>query len=111
MNAGSSIQMIDLEDYKEVNLHTYQQLIGKLIYLAYGTRPDIIFAVRQLSKHNADPRKRHLQVAKRVVRYLKRTVDMGLVFGQKTANCLLREPSPYGLIGYADSNFAKNPKD
>ncbi len=46
MKAGLSIEMGDLEDYKETDLRTYQQLIGKLMYLAYGTRPNITFAVR-----------------------------------------------------------------
>lgn len=46
MKAGSSIEMGDLEDYKETDLWTYQQLIGKLIYLAYSTRPNITFVVR-----------------------------------------------------------------
>ncbi len=106
MKTGSSIKMSNPKDYKEAHLCTYQQLIKKLIYLACDTCPNIAFVVRQLSKHNADPRKGHLQVAKRVVRYLKGTIEMGLIFGQETANCHLREAPPYGLIGYADSNFA-----
>lgn len=45
MKAGSSIKMTDPEDYKEADLRTYQRLIGKLIYLVCGTRPDIAFAI------------------------------------------------------------------
>ncbi len=67
MKAGSSIKMEDLEDYEKTDLLIYQQLIDKLMYLAYNTRPDIAFAVELLSKHNADPRKGHFRVAKRVV--------------------------------------------
>ena len=111
MKAGSSIEMSDPEDYEEADLCTYQRLIGKLMYLACGTRPDIAFVVGQLSKHNVDPRKRHLRAAKRVVRYLKGTMEMGLIFGRETANRHPREPPPYGLIGYADSNFAGDPED
>lgn len=32
-----------------------QKLISKLIYLLYSPRSEIFFAVRQLSKYNADP--------------------------------------------------------
>lgn len=78
------------------------------MYLACGTWPDIAFAVGQLSKHNADPRKGHLRAAKRVVRYLKGTMDMGLTFGRGTNP---RDPPPYGLVGYADSNFAGDSED
>lgn len=79
------------------------------MYLACGTRPDIAFAVGQLSRHNADLRKGHLRVARRVVRYLKGTMEMGLTFGRGAANP--RRPPPYGLIGYGDSNFAGDPED
>lgn len=99
--------MGDPEDYEEADLRTYQQLIGKLMYLACGTRPDIAFTV---SKHNADPRKGHLRAAKRVVRYLKGTMNMGLTFGRET-NWMSRDPPPYGLLGFADSNFAGDPED
>ena len=111
MKAGSAIDMSDPEDYEEVDLHTYQRLIGKLMYLSCGTRPDIAFAVGQLSRHNADPRKGHLRAAKRVVRYLKGTIEMGLTFGQESGERPPRDPLPYGLVGYADSNFAGDPED
>lgn len=111
MKAGSAIEMTEPEDYEEADLRTYQRLIGKLMYLACGTRPDIAFVTGQLSRHNADPRKGHLRAAKRVVRYLRGTMEMGLVFGRKLGNRLSRDPSPYGLIGFADSNFAGDPGD
>ncbi len=81
------------------------------MYLACGTRPDIAFVVSQLSKYNADPRKGHLQVAKKVVRYLKGIMQMGLVFGREVKGHLLRDLPPYDFIGYANSNFAGNPGD
>ena len=81
------------------------------MYLAFGTRPDIAFVVGQLSKHNLDPRKSHLRAAKRVVRYLHGTMEMRLIFGWESNNRLLRDPPLYGLIGFADSNFAGDPDD
>lgn len=79
------MEMTDPEDYNETNLYTYQKLVKKLIYLLYNIKPDIVFAVKQLSRHNVDPKKEHLQVAKQVVRYLKGTTTIGLIFGQESA--------------------------
>lgn len=77
MKAGSAIEMIEHDDYEDTEIKPFQQLIGKLMYLACGTRPDIAFIVGLLSRYNADLRKGHLQAAERVVRYLKRTMHMG----------------------------------
>ena len=45
---------------------------------------------------------------KRVVKYLKGTMQIGLVFGKEVNKHLPRDPSPYVLIKYADSNFARD---
>ncbi len=111
MKAGSAIEMTEPEDYEETDLHMYKRLVGKLMNLASETRPDIAFVVGQLSKHNVDPKKDHLQAAKRVVRYLRRIMKMGLIFGQESNNRLPRDLSPYGVIGFVESNFAEDPKD
>lgn len=64
MKAGSSIKMIDPKDSNKTNPHIYQKLVEKLVYLFCGIKTDIVFAIRQFSKHNADPRKEHCQAAK-----------------------------------------------
>ncbi len=107
MKSGNAINISDVDAYGEENLHTYQQLIGKLIYFAYRTKPNIVFVVSQLSKHNADPQKDHLQAAKKVVRYLKGIMNLRLIYGQITVRNLLL----YGLSGYANNNFAGDPED
>lgn len=68
MKAGCFIDMQEPGDYEEAEIKPYQRLIGKLMYLSCGTRPDISFAVGQLSKHNADPRIGQMKAAKKVVR-------------------------------------------
>lgn len=35
--------MQEKDNYKKTNLKTYQELISKLIYFLYSTKPDIIF--------------------------------------------------------------------
>lgn len=73
--------MLEPNDYNEIDFYIYQQFIEKLIYLMYKTKPDITFVVGQISRHNSNPRKKRLRVAKRVVRYLKRIMQMELIFG------------------------------
>ncbi|XP_047249989.1 uncharacterized mitochondrial protein AtMg00810-like [Capsicum annuum] len=55
----------------------YQRLVGKLMY-ATITRPDISYAVQTLSQFMKMPKKSHLEVAHRVVRYLKGSVGQGI---------------------------------
>lgn len=62
------------------NRYNYRQLIGSLMYLAVCTRPDIAFACSQLSQYNNGFDVTHWQAAKRILRYLAGTIDLGLLF-------------------------------
>lgn len=55
MKASSAIKINKPNNYNEANLGEYQRLISKLMYLAWGTKSDIAFAIKKLSKHNANP--------------------------------------------------------
>lgn len=105
MKPGTFIALDEEEDIEETNIQAYQTLIGKLLYLACGTRPDISFCIGCLSQQCADPRIGHLKAARKVLRYLKGTAEIGLEFG---VNHVVRSTSwgelqPYG---YADASFA-----
>ncbi len=58
----------------------YRVIVGSVLYLACWTRPDIAFAVSELSRFVSDPGSVHMQAAKRVLRYLKGTKDLRLRF-------------------------------
>lgn len=58
----------------------YKNLIGTLMYLAVATRPDIMFAISYLSQFNDCYGEEHFKCAKRVLRYLKGTKSVGLIF-------------------------------
>lgn len=81
---------------KNTNINEYQSLIGSLMYLAVATRPDIMFTVSYLSQFNAANDETHWQCAKRVIRYLKGTINLGLTF-KKTG---------HQLMGFADADWA-----
>lgn len=81
------------------------------MYLACRTKPNIAFVVERLNKYNVYPRKGHLRAAKRVIRYLKGTIYLKLVYGQRSNRSSPTIPAPYNLIGYNGSNFAADSED
>lgn len=81
------------------------------MYLACRARLDISFTIGQFSRHNADSRKGHLQVAKRVIQYLCGTMEIGLTYGQELNKQMPRDFHTIGLIEFADSSFAGDPED
>jgi hypothetical protein len=56
----------------------YRSLTGALQYLTF-TRPDLTYAVQQICLHIHDPRESHLAALKRLLRYVRGTVDFSLV--------------------------------
>jgi hypothetical protein len=77
----------------------YRSLAGALQYLTF-TRPDIAYAVQQICLHMHDPRESHLAAAKRILRYLRGTLDYGLVIPRS---------SPTQLIVYTDADWVGCP--
>ncbi|CAN0442910.1 unnamed protein product, partial [Discosporangium mesarthrocarpum] len=77
----------------------YQELVGSLIYLVSCTRPDIAYAVMQLSRIQNKPSTANLTAGKRVLRYLKGTQDLPPRYGAGKGE----------LSGFADASFASDP--
>ena len=56
-----------------------KSLVGSLMYLIC-TRPDILVVVGVVSRFMEAPTSTHLEVAKRILRFLKGTIDLGLFY-------------------------------
>ena len=54
----------------------YQLVIGLLLYIMLGTRPDITYSVIKMSQFSANPSEEHLQKALYIVCYLSSTMDL-----------------------------------
>jgi hypothetical protein len=67
---------------------TYRSLAGALQYLTF-TRPDITYAVQQICLHMHDPREPHLTALKRLLRYLRGTIDYGLLHRSSSADLVI----------------------
>jgi hypothetical protein len=74
----------------------YREVLGLLMYIANGTRPDIAFAVNLLAQAAKNPGHVHWEALKHVVRYLKGTRDYRLTWGT----------SKTGLVAYSDASHA-----
>ncbi|XP_057746722.1 uncharacterized mitochondrial protein AtMg00810-like [Arachis stenosperma] len=80
---------------KIVNPTYYKSLIGSLRYLT-ATRPDIVFGVGLLSRFMEESCTNHLQAAKRILRYIKDTLNDGIYY---------ENTNEINLVGYTDSDW------
>jgi len=77
----------------------FRSLAGALQYLTF-IRPDIAYAVQQICLHMHDPREPHLVALKRILRYVRGTLHLGL---------LLRPSTSTDLAVYTDADWAGCP--
>ena len=75
----------------------YSALVGSLNYLALCTRPDLAQAVGVLARYMSAPTEAHWGVALGVVRYLRGTQDLGLVYSRSGQGV---------VVGFCDADFA-----
>ncbi|GJR40193.1 ribonuclease H-like domain-containing protein, partial [Tanacetum coccineum] len=77
----------------------YRSLAGGLQYLTF-TRLDLSYAVQQVFLYMHDPREPHFAALKRILRYVRGTVDFGLqLYASATTS----------LAGYTDADWAGYP--
>ena len=101
-NTTRSEPMLSQDDSKNsVDSTTYRSLMGSLRYLTH-TRPDLMFCSGYLSRYMKIPSKEHFTSAKRVLRYVKGTLNLGLSYKQG------RELS---LVGFYDSDYGGDSVD
>lgn len=88
----SSINPIDVVLFSRPSF--YRSLVGGLQYLTI-TRPDLALVANQACQHMQAPTNGHFSQGKRLLRYVKRTLDHGLSFS----------PAPFTLQAFTNSNW------
>ena len=83
------------------NPSLYKRLVGSLVYLTV-TRPDISYAIHQVSQYLSAPRSTHYAAILRIFRYLNGTFFHGLFYSTQ---------SPLILRAFSDANWAGDPTD
>jgi Reverse transcriptase (RNA-dependent DNA polymerase) len=58
----------------------YAKLLGELQFLTNSTRPDIAYAINKLAAYTANPSLQHVGALKRLLRYLKGTKNLGIMY-------------------------------
>ncbi|CAA0811482.1 Uncharacterized mitochondrial protein AtMg00810, partial [Striga hermonthica] len=63
----------------------YSRIIGSLMYLTNCTQPDLAYPVNNLSRFTSNPNHEHWNALKRVLKYLKYTLEYGLKYSRHPA--------------------------
>lgn len=79
----------------------FLHMLGCVLFLATITRADIMFVIGRLCRYMQCPRMRHLECLKRVLRYLKGTIDFGIRYS----------PGDLRLTAYCDADFNRDKLD
>lgn len=78
----------------------YRETVGSLMFLASVSRPDIAFAVSYVSRFLNGYGNSHWQAIKRILRYLKGTLEVEILYNS--------EKNDLRLVGYSDADFASD---
>jgi transposase InsO family protein len=95
----------DADGEPAVGNFNYAAVVGMLLYLSGHSRPDIAFAVHQCARYTFRPTKRHEQALVRIGRYLKGTMNRGLIMSPTNSPSIDCYPDAdfAGLYGHEDS--------
>ena len=92
---SSTIKLDKDESGVSVDITKYRGMIGALLYLT-SSRPDIMFSVCLCARFQSNPKESHLSAAKRILKYLHGTKDLGLWYPKGAT---------FDLTNYCDADF------
>nr|GEU61594.1 retrovirus-related Pol polyprotein from transposon TNT 1-94 [Tanacetum cinerariifolium] len=90
-------------DIERMSMVSYANAVGSLMYLMVCTRPDIAYAVSVVSRYLANSGKNHWEAVKWILKYLRGTANVGLVYGTDRGNHM-------NVTSFVDSDYSKDPK-
>lgn len=96
-----SIKLSREEEGKQVDGTLFKQMVGSLMYMT-ATRPDLMYCVCLISRFMSNPKEVHMLAAKRILRYIKSTINLG-IFYWKGCND--------GLVAYTNNDYADDIDD
>ncbi|XP_047254537.1 secreted RxLR effector protein 161-like [Capsicum annuum] len=88
-------------EVEKIDKTLYRSMVGCLMYLT-ATKPDILYVVSLLSRFTNCATNTYFRAAKRVIRYVKGTLNFGIKFNANQKHV---------LQGYSDSNWGGSSED
>lgn len=98
----------DAEVFSKLKL-PYRSVVGSLMYLAQCTRPDLAHSVGVLSQHLKRPSMPHWEAATHVLRYLRGTTKLGIVYSSTQPNIVSGQCSFNLPVSMCDADWAGDP--
>jgi len=80
----------------KIDATMFKQVVGNFMYLTV-TRPDLMYGVSLISRFMYNPTESHWFAAKRILRYLKGTTELGIYY---------KKGGDANIVAYTDSDFA-----
>lgn len=87
----------------------YRRVVGSIMYLAQCTRPDLAHAVGTLSQHLERPSSAHWEAALHVLRYLRGTTKLGIVYSSSNSIVVSGQKSFERPTSRCDADWAGDP--
>ena len=101
-----------LEEREVMKDKPYMSLVGSLMYASISARSDIAQAVGAVARYMNNPGIQHWNAAKRILRYLKGTMKLGITYGniamgkRAVAEDEKRGNKSSNVVAYADADYA-----
>ncbi|KAJ9540991.1 hypothetical protein OSB04_027497 [Centaurea solstitialis] len=94
---------VSSQDQDRMKSVPYASAIGSIMYAMLCTRPDVAYSVSVTSRYQQNPGEPHWVAVKNILKYLRRTKDMFLVFGGSE--------DEISVTGYSDASFQTDRDD
>ncbi|KAJ9545199.1 hypothetical protein OSB04_024906 [Centaurea solstitialis] len=94
---------VSSKDQDKMKLIPYASAIGSIMYAMLCTRPDVAYSISVTSRYQQNPGEAHWVAVKNILKYMRRTKEMFLVFGGSE--------DEISVTGYTDASFQTDKDD
>ena len=74
------------DERTRMSMTPYASVIGSIMYAMLYTRPDVSYALSVTRRYQSDPDEGHWVAVKNILKYLRRTKDVFLIYGEANLN-------------------------